>query len=720
MNKKILSVVVAVVVVASGLGIFLGYEYTHKSSTNLPAMKVTALSPLNALSTYQTGVILSNMKALGLPVSLGQVTGAGLGAWTTPNATAQFVDLGWLPDWPDPIAQQLFPMTDYSNGGVFGANEAWATNATLNSSAALSAAFNSNVSAQQKEFVSLYHTFYNQYNYIWLPNPSTYFFVQPYIQNFTYNSYEDYFYNMLSYNMSYNKNGIKAPTSNNLTDVSDATSLAAPDYLDPSHGFFVQDGPLFSSVFQQLYELNGSNINQVVPVLAKALPTTPVGGTPFQNYNITLRNGISFSTGTPVNASTVWFSLYRTVDMAQGVSVANYGGMLFSSSAFASTAPYSVPLGWIKDMMHEANVSTSSGIAFPYPTEYSRFNLSNTEYAANYLATMLSNYAPWSNATQAALISYGNQAIAVPGYSSSAHKNGALNLTINLGHPYPFFCKDIAEWWGNIADPIFLDAHNGVTAGSFNNYTDLNGMPGTGPYQISKVASTLTSVTLSKVSNYWGNKYWNSAAGKAVGNFPNISQPAHIKTVVIDYCVDHSGRVSGFTGNTYQMSVVSSSYIGSITGSANYKTLPLNSYFKNEGSIPAVFYVSMNNHRFPTNLLKFREAMWYAINQTALDSTFYVNGTYLAQNYIGPASPNFKGLYDNATKGLAPETYNVKKAEYYLNLAGIEGHFYVTLPNGTVLGDSSLDKGITLFNLPGMVTITDLLETLFTASIRLH
>ncbi len=738
MEKRILAVIIVVVLVIAGVGGFFAYNYTHPASTDLPTMHLTALSPLNALATYQTGVIVSDMKALGLPVSLSLETPTESGTWLTPNSTPQFVDLGWLPDWPDPIAQQLYPMTDYSNGGTFGANEAWTTNATLNSSAALSAAFTSNTTTQMKEFVSLYHTFYNQYNYIWLPDPSTYFFVQPYINNFTYNSYENYFYNMMSYNSSYTTTVSGAPhgptSTSTLTDVADGDSLAAPDFLDPSHGFYVQDGPLYSAVYQQLYELNGSHITQTVPVIAAAAPDTAahgvdyatgatnVAGVPNQNYNITIRSGVHFNNSDPVNATTVWFSLYRTVVMAQGVSVDNYGGMLFNTTAYSATAPYSLPVGWLH-AMKSVGQNSSSGISFPDPTNVTNTNVTNTAYAAKYLANMLSHYDPWSNATQAALISYAGQAVVVPGYNVS-HSND-MNVTINLLNPYPFFLSDISEWWGNIADPLFFNVatnpgHDGVIAGSSNNYTNVNGMPGTGPYEITSVGTGLDTVTLTAVSNYWGNTstYWNSASHKPVGNFPVISQPANIKNIVIDYTVDHSGRVSGFLDNSYQISVVSSSYISSIASVAPYKNLPLNSFFKDEGASPAVFYVSMNNYQFPTNILDFREAMWYAINQTAIDSPFYYNGTYLAQNYIGPASPNFKSLYDNATSGLANESYNFAKAVSYLNQAGIQGHFYVTLPNGTIIGDKSLFSRTIFFNLPDVVTLNAIAQNLVTAAVR--
>ena len=720
MDKKILVVIIVVVLVAAGVGGYFAYRATHPVNTNLPTLHLTALSPLNAIAEYQLGVFVDDYKAIGIPVDIKLVSPTIEGTWTTPQSTPQFVDLGWLPDWPDPIAQQLYPMTAYANGGAFGANMAWATNATVNSSAALSTAFNNNTAQQMSQFVSLYHTFYNQYNYVWLPNPTVYFFVQPYINNFTYNPYENYFYNMMSYNMSYSSQGITAPTNGNLTDVADGSSLAAPDFLDPSHGFFVQDGPMFSALYQQLYELNGTDYSQVVPVLANGMPTTPAGGVHYQNYSITLRKDIYFNNSDPVNASTVWFSYYRTIVMAQGVSVDNYGGMLFNNTAFASTAPYSVPAGWLHDMRAVYNSTKDSYLKMPDPTNYSNLNMSNTEFAAKFLAYTLSNFDPWHNGTQAALMEYKNQAVAVPDFSSN---KSTLNFTINILHPYPFFLQDIAEWWGNIADPLFIDSHDGVTAAASNNYTNVNGMPGTGPYHIVSVGASLDSVVIAKVDNYWGNKYWDSTTNKPIGNFPLVAQPAHINTVTMDYTVDHSGRVSGFLDNRYQISVVSSSYLGSIMNAKPYSSLPVSSYWKNMHSPPAVFYISMNNYKFPTNILDFRKAIWYSINQSALDAPYYYtfsNGSkeFLAQNYIGPISPGFANFYDNATKGLAPETYNVALAEHYLNLAGIQGKFYVTLPNGTKLGDTSLASSSVTIVSQGILTVSLLAQNMMMAVVK--
>jgi ABC-type transport system substrate-binding protein len=44
--------------------------------------------------------------------------------------------------------------------------------------------------------------------------------------------------------------------------------LQLPDALDPAIGFEDQDEPVFTSVFQELVDFNGTNYTQIVPVLA--------------------------------------------------------------------------------------------------------------------------------------------------------------------------------------------------------------------------------------------------------------------------------------------------------------------------------------------------------------------------------------------------------------------------------------------------------------------
>ena len=106
------------------------------------------------------------------------------------------------------------------------------------------------------------------------------------------------------------------------------------------------------------------------------------------------------------------------------------------------------------------------------------------------------------------------------------------------------------------------------------------------------------------------------------------------------------------------------------------------------------------NHHFqvfPTNITDFRLALEYATNYSALMSPYIYNGTPLAVESLGPISPVFKDYYNPGH--LPMYTYNITKAIYYMNLAGKQGHFFVTLPNGTKIGDVGGSSGSSLFNM---------------------
>jgi peptide/nickel transport system substrate-binding protein len=103
----------------------------------------------------------------------------------------------------------------------------------------------------------------------------------------------------------------------------------------------------------------------------------------------------------------------------------------------------------------------------------------------------------------------------------------------------------------------------------------------------------------------------------------------------------------------------------------------------------------MNTQRFPTSITDFRLALAYSVNYSALDQSYYYGNDYLANNYLGPVSPNFQSYYNPGD--LSCITYNLQLAEHYINLAGIEGHFFVTLKNGTKLGDTSLSSPVTVY-----------------------
>ncbi|NIS79706.1 MAG: hypothetical protein GTO14_05750, partial [Anaerolineales bacterium] len=85
---------------------------------------------------------------------------------------------------------------------------------------------------------------------------------------------------------------------------------ATYQWLDPHVAYYQFDyWTLWHSV-ETLLWYEGDNATKIIPWLAESITEIQVGGQVLQ-YNLTLRQGITFQDGTPFNAEAVWFSLNR-------------------------------------------------------------------------------------------------------------------------------------------------------------------------------------------------------------------------------------------------------------------------------------------------------------------------------------------------------------------------------------------------------------------------
>ncbi|MEM4797823.1 MAG: ABC transporter substrate-binding protein, partial [Saccharolobus sp.] len=430
----------------------------------------------------------------------------------------------------------------------------------------------------------------------------------------------------------------------------DVSQVAPPDALDPATGFYVQDGPLYQAIFQELVEFNGSNYLQVVPVIAQNWSTTN-----YENWTFYIRHGVYFPDGVQVNASTVWFSFYRTILMGQGPGVANYIELLFNSTQYGQTG-YALPWGVAAAIQNVTGLPTTK----------------NATLAAKVLASILSHFNA-ANTTIQKIMEYPYQAVVV---------KSPYEVEISTLEPYKYFLLDIASWWGAIVNPVFIDQHDGVQPNTPNSYINDNGMNGTGPYVIKSVGPSLSEIVLVKNPHYWAAN---------LSNIPAVAQPGHIPIIDIKYGLSHNARVEDFATNQAQISYVSLPFLQQMYSAYQYnKYVSFDQIFANLGYEAAVFYIAMNTQIFPTNITAFRQAIVHAINYTAELDIFKFQNQTLAIEYLGPISPVFP-LYNEVMQldKLHPYTYNLSLALHYLNEAGYEGHFYVVLPNGTTIGDTN-------------------------------
>lgn len=435
------------------------------------------------------------------------------------------------------------------------------------------------------------------------------------------------------------------------TVFTDTSQTTAPGSLDPASGFFTTNGPLFGAMFNTLTEFNGSSSTQVVPVLASSI--TNVSD---QNYTFNLRSYASFSNSEPVNASSVWFSFYRGIVMAQGPYVADYPNILFNNTNYASVS-IAIPWG-SRAALVNAGYTLSGNLSQQY------------KQAAMDLDSILSNFN--YNSTEMKVMEYPHQAVVV----KSTHV-----VEINTMKPYAFLLQDVAGWWGDILYPAYIDQHGGVLYNTQNSYVNLHGAIGSGPYILESVSSGLGTIVLEKNPKYWVDGH--------VSQVPSIAQPAHIAKIEIKYGLTHADRLEDFDRNTSQISEVGATSFKSIIDGF-YDKGERNGNLVKSTSVLGTFYISMNVQRSYTNNTHFREALYDALNYSAelapYDNNY--NGTAMAYTELGPLSPQYGKAYYNPDN-LPMETQNLTAAVQNLTIAANEMHVYVKLPNGKIIGDRS-------------------------------
>ena len=432
----------------------------------------------------------------------------------------------------------------------------------------------------------------------------------------------------------------------------DTAQAIAPDELDPATGFFISDGPLYSAVFNTLVEYNGSSTS-IVPVLASNYTVIHD-----QNYTFDIRPYANFSNGQQLNASSVWFSFYRGIIMGQGPYASDYSGILFNGTCYANTSiGIALPNGTIP-ALESAGYTITGNMSQQYKT--AAMDLDNILSHFNY------------NATEMKVMSYPGQALVV---------NSNDNVSINTMVPYAYLMQDIAGWWGDIVEPSYVDAHGGVTYNSPNSYLDANGVIGSGPYIISSVGKGFSTIVLRANPHYWVDGHTSQV--------PSIAQPAHIKTVVIKYGLSHADRLEDFDRGISQISTIApTSFKQMIDGYhiAADRNSSLAHAYPEVGDCD----ISINVAYQYTNNTHFREALYDAMNYSAelkiYDNNF--NGTAEAYQELGPLSPVYGHAYYNPDNFSLP-AQNLTAAIQNLTIAGQEMNFYVKLPSGKYIGNTT-------------------------------
>ncbi len=387
-----------------------------------------------------------------------------------------------------------------------------------------------------------------------------------------------------------------------------------PDSLDPAVTFSTPGWAAVQQVYQGLVNYNGSSYTSFVGVLASnwSVGTNPYTG--LSDYVFHLRTGAHFSNGDPYNAYVQWYSLYRSLLLAQGpqfILEQNFYSVNFTS-----------PINYSSDPA----VINASNVTLAYDLNHWNF------------------FAPTDAEKQ--MMGDPNQSFQVI---------NASTIELNLGYGYldsnyTYLLATISAPNSYAVDPAWVDAHGGVEIATVNDYLSTNTL-GTGPYLLSNYNPTSGGgYTLTPDPNYWGK----TAATLEPWN--NIIQHALFPVDVI-----FQGNLDPTIGDLKNGVVQSASFaylgpssISELNGSSNVNVTALPTVY---GATSGSWWIYLNQSVAPFNNLSVREAIAHAINyKQIIDNAF---GGY-AEQWVGPVPPSYP---DYNPGNLSPYAYNLAQAK---------------------------------------------------------
>jgi len=261
------------------------------------------------------------------------------------------------------------------------------------------------------------------------------------------------------------------------------------DSLDPAAASSEVDGMILQNLFEPLLWYNGSNPTEVIPWLAQSYTSSPDGMT----YNFTLRSGINFTDGEPLNSSAIYFSFNRQL-MGDG----------------STPTTHATQQAWLFQQLLNTSLSTYLGKPQTYSPTYA-----NDVLAQNFVQI-----------------------------------TGPLTFTLHLMHPNSAFPYLFGGLWAYVLAPNYvmqqdLMLWNKSSAGYTLPFPNLSGnetnrmhqylldmastcnsgitpsgcgqsslfspsgkvLAGTGPYILSSYSPSSNNIVFTANPNYWGGPY---------------------------------------------------------------------------------------------------------------------------------------------------------------------------------------------------------------------
>jgi ABC-type transport system substrate-binding protein len=282
-------------------------------------------------------------------------------------------------------------------------------------------------------------------------------------------------------------------------------TTAGPEYLDPDVAYYQQDAYYLENEYETLLWYNQSTA-QLVPWLAQSYSVSPNQTT----VSFTLRSGITFDDGEPLNSSAVYFSFNRLLIM-DGSTPTTHGTQYAWELQEALNTSISSGVSGIAQTYNEQYVNEVLGENFVQITGPMTFELHITHL---YPITEM--------------IEYNLGDILAPMFVME-HDVGLWNQS-STGYtlPYPTLTGSMSNKILEYFDDEVATCNAGVTPkGCGETFLDpgLNqptpSLAGTGPYIIESVDQS-GDITYKANPNYWGGPYQYMGGQKIVPYFQTI------------------------------------------------------------------------------------------------------------------------------------------------------------------------------------------------------
>jgi ABC-type transport system substrate-binding protein len=394
-----------------------------------------------------------------------------------------------------------------------------------------------------------------------------------------------------------------------------------PDSLDPASTFTTPGWAAVQQVYQGLVNYNGSSVTNFSGVLASSWTTTysynPDAAANITTYTFQLRQGVVFSNGDPYNAYVQWYSLYRSLLMAQG------------------------PQFILEENFYSTNFDPASPLSY--------YSSNASVHAAN--ATLVGDLNSWNfldpTSQEISMMELANQSFQVINQYSIALNLGYGYLASN----YTYLLASISAPNSYAVDPAWISANGGVQIGNVNGYASTSTL-GTGPYLLSNYNPSGGGGYVLQPNG----KYWGATAYKATPWNINLA-PANTSVEVIFQDTIEVTTADLLDGHVQGASFayIGPSTIQQLQGHSNVAVQALPTAY---GATSGSWWIYLNQSVYPFNNLSVREAIAHAINyQQIIQEAF---GGYATQ-WVGPVPPSYP-YNNNVTADEPYYPYNLSLA----------------------------------------------------------